>query len=316
MNDIAVSPRVKPVGAQPNLKGVFAAALTPVNADFTPDIKLHAAHCKWLLANGCDGLGVLGTTGEAASFSVAERIAIVEGLVKEGIPASKLLPGTGCAAFTDSVTLTKAALDVGAKGVLVLPPFYYKNVGDDGLADAYSAIIDRVNDPRLFLYFYHFPAMSAVPISHDLIARLRQRYGHTVAGMKDSSGVVENMVGAAKKNPGFEVFAGADPAFLPLLRDGGVGCITAACNLMPDVLAKIYANRDSAAAEAPHAIALKVREVVAKHGGIPAIRGLVARHTGNQQWLRPRPPLSAPAAANLKQLYADMDATGYKMPAL
>ena len=314
MNDIAIAPRVKPVGAQPNLKGVFAAALTPVNADLTPDIKLHAAHSKWLLANGCDGLGVLGTTGEASSFSVAERIAIVEGLVKEGVPAAKMMPGTGCASFADSVTLTKAALDIGAKGVLVLPPFYYKNVGDDGLA--YSAIIDRVNDPRLFLYFYHFPAMSAVPISHDLIARLRQRYGHTIAGMKDSSGVVENMVGAAKKNPGFEVFAGADPAFLPLLRDGGVGCITAACNLMPDVLAKIYAHRDSAAAEAPHATALKVREVVAKHGGIPAIRGLMARHARNKQWLRPRPPLSAPSDVNLKQLYADMDATGYKMPAL
>ena len=316
MNDIAIAPRVKPVGAQPNLKGVFAAALTPVNADLTPDIKLHAAHSKWLLANGCDGLGVLGTTGEASSFSVAERIAIVEGLVKEGVPAAKMMPGTGCASFADSVTLTKAALDIGAKGVLVLPPFYYKNVGDDGLADAYSAIIDRVNDPRLFLYFYHFPAMSAVPISHDLIARLRQRYGHTIAGMKDSSGVVENMVGAAKKNPGFEVFAGADPAFLPLLRDGGVGCITAACNLMPDVLAKIYAHRDSAAAEAPHATALKVREVVAKHGGIPAIRGLMARHARNKHWLRPRPPLSAPSDVNLKQLYADMDATGYKMPAL
>ena len=316
MNDIAIAPRVKPVGAQPNLKGVFAAALTPVNADLTPDIKLHAAHSKWLLANGCDGLGVLGTTGEASSFSVAERIAIVEGLVKEGVPAAKMMPGTGCASFADSVTLTKAALDIGAKGVLVLPPFYYKNVGDDGLADAYSAIIDRVNDPRLFLYFYHFPAMSAVPISHDLIARLRQRYGHTIAGMKDSSGVVENMVGAAKKNPGFEVFAGADPAFLPLLRDGGVGCITAACNLMPDVLAKIYAHRDSAVAEAPHATALKVREVVAKHGGIPAIRGLMARHARNKQWLRPRPPLSAPSDVNLKQLYADMDATGYKMPAL
>ena len=199
MNEVSTAAR--PAAATRNLSGVFAAVMTPLTADLKPDPARHAEHSKWLLANGCDGLGVLGTTGEANAFSVDERKAIVEGLAKAGIPAAKMMPGVGCCAVPDTVALTKHALDMGVKGVLALPPFYYKNVSDDGLVDAYSQVIDQVNDSRLRLYVYHFPQMSATPIGFDVIGRLRDRYGDVMAGMKDSSGVVENMVGAARSFP-------------------------------------------------------------------------------------------------------------------
>lgn len=316
MNDVTDAPAAESATGQFNFSGVFAAVLTPVGADLVPDVARHADHCRWLLKSGCDGLGILGTTGEANSLSVDERITVMEGLVKAGIPAEKLMPGTGCCSIVDSVVLTKKALELGCKGVLALPPYYYKGVSDDGLFTAYSEVIDRVNDPRLRLYFYHFPAMSATPISHDLIGRLRGRYGDMVSGMKDSSGVVENMTGALHKNPGFEVFAGADPALLPLMRDGGAGCITAACNVMPDVLADIYANSATDAAEKPHQLACAIRDIVTSVPVVGALRALVARNRGDEVWARPLPPLMALNDQQRGELFEKFDATGYKMPPL
>ena len=136
----------------PTLGGVFAAVLTPLDAALAPDHAALARHCRWLLANGCDGLAVLGTTGEANAFSVDERLAILEGLAEAGIPAGALLPGTGCCAVPDTVALTRRALELGAAGVLMLPPFYYKKVSDDGLFAAYSEVIERVGDARLRVY--------------------------------------------------------------------------------------------------------------------------------------------------------------------
>lgn len=315
MNEVMEAPRLADT-SKFNLSGVFCAVLTPVNADYSPDLSRMVDHCKWLLKSGCDGLGVLGTTGEANSFSVDERIAIMEGLVKAGIPAEKLMPGVGCCAVPDTVVLAKKALELGTKGVLALPPFYYKGVSDEGLCEAFSQVIERVNDPKLHMYFYHFPAMSAQPISHDLIGMLRDRFGDQASGMKDSSGVVENMTGAANKYPGFEVFAGADPALLPLMRDGGAGCITAACNVMPDVLAEIFANRATDAAEKPHQTALAIREIVASLPPVSVLRAIIARHRNDPGWAIPRPPLMPLSEAQKADVYSRLDATGYKLPGL
>ena len=209
------------------LKGVYTAALTPLTADLGPDLDLLAGHGRWLLDNGCDGLAVLGTTGEANSFSLDERLLILDGLAEAGIPGEKLMPGTGACALPDAIELTRKALDIGAAGVLMLPPFYYKNPSDEGLFAAYSEIIQKVGDDRLRVFLYHFPQMSGVPITYPLIDRLLKEYPETVIGMKDSSGDFDNMSGAAREFPGFAVFSGSDEFLLPLIEAGGAGCITA-----------------------------------------------------------------------------------------
>jgi len=301
-------------GSKPNLSGVFAAVLTRQTAGGSPDLDGLVRHCRWLLENGCDGLAVLGTTGEANSFSVDERIAIMEALAEAGIPGSTLMPGTGCCAVPDTVALTKRAVELGAAGVLALPPFYYKGVGDDGLVAAFSEVIERVGDGRLRLYLYHFPQMSGVPFPFTVIERLLKRYPDTLAGMKDSSGDLDNMAGAAKAFPGFEVFSGADDLFHPLLKAGGVGCITACCNIASALLGELYASWKEAGAEALHEQATAVRRVCASYPLVPALKETMARHTGDDGWRVMRPPLMALKDADARDLGDKLAATGLVVP--
>src|ERR1700760_2711158 len=171
--------------------GINAAVLTAMNADLSIDLDRMAAHCRWLLANGCNGLAVLGTTGEANSLGISERIAVLEGLIARGIPAAKMLPGTGTTAITDTVMLTRKAEDAGCPGALLLPPFYYKNPSDDGLLAYFNEVIQRVGG-SIALYLYNFPQQSAVPFSVAFIDRLRSANPGKVRGIKDSSGNYEN----------------------------------------------------------------------------------------------------------------------------
>lgn len=296
------------------LKGVFAAVLTPLREDLSPDVEAHAAHCRWLLENGCDGLAVLGTTGEANSFSVSERVAILEGLVAEGIPAEAMMPGTGCCSISDSVTLAAKAVELGASGVLMLPPFYYKDVSDDGLFATYSETIERVGDERLRIYLYHIPPQSQTPISFDLIERLLKAYPNTVVGMKDSSGVFENMTGAAREFPGFAVFTGADHLLLGLMKAGGVGCITAACNLAPHWLQELYQGWRSENAQELQDRMSGLRDIVASFPLVPGLRAIVARESGDDRWRRPRPPLMVLDEGRCQELYKRLDDLGFRMP--
>ncbi len=300
-------------------KGVFSAAVTAVKADLSPDIDLMAKHGKWLLANGCDGLAVLGTTGEANSFGLKERISIIEGLVERGIPGDVLMPGTGCCATIDTINLTQAAIRAGAKGVLMLPPFYYKNMSDQGLFDAFAEVIDKIADDRLKIFLYHFPQMSGVPITYTLIEKLLKAYPETVVGMKDSSGVFENMDGAAEKFPGFAVFSGADDLMLPLLKRGGAGCITAAANVSSVLNGAVY-NGWVAGGETPEVLAAHetlsaVRKAVSGYPLPPALKALTARNTGNDGWMRLRPPFVPLSDPDRNALFAAFDAAGMQMPA-
>ena len=275
------------------LKGIFAAALTPLKRDLSVDNERLVIHCNWLLENGCDGLAVLGTTGEANSFSVGERISILETLSDRGIPGSVLMPGTGCCSFPDTVELTRRAVELGAGGVLMLPPFYYKGVNDEGLFASYSEVIERVNDVRLKVYLYHFPQMSGVPISFNLIERLLKRYPETIMGMKDSSGEFDNMSGVAQKIPRFSVFCGADDFLLPLLKTGGVGCITAVCNIACNLSASVYkAWQDGdASAEDMQAQLIKIRIAAQAYPYSAGLKTALAHFSGDDGWCPVRPPL-------------------------
>src|SRR5512140_940808 len=169
------------------IKGVLSPVVTPVTADYSPDAERLIRQCKWMLGQSC-GLAVFGTNSEANSFSVSERMAVLDALVGSGIDPARMMPGTGCCALSDSVQLSAHAVSLGCAGVLMLPPFYYKNVSDEGLYRHFSEVVQRVGDARLRIYLYHFPAMSQVPITPHLIERLLTAYPNTVVGMKDSSG--------------------------------------------------------------------------------------------------------------------------------
>src|SRR5277367_1341233 len=287
--------------------GVNAAVLTAMNADLSIDLDRMAAHCRWLLANGCNGLAVLGTTGEANSLGIQERIALLEGLIERGIPASKMLPGTGTTAITDTVLLTKTAESLGCRGALLLPPFYYKNPSDDGLLAYFSEVFDRVGG-GISLYLYNFPQQSAIPFSVDFFARLLKKYPTAFKGVKDSSGNFENGKSyvEAFARDGFEVYAGDDTLLLPLLRLGGAGCITAAGNMNSAAAAKVYANWDNPAGEAAAVTLAATRKAAVSVPLIPGLKALKARQTGDAGWLNIRPPHLKLDAEQRAKLFAEI----------
>jgi 4-hydroxy-tetrahydrodipicolinate synthase len=295
--------------------GVWVAALTPMNPDLSPDTAKFTKHCEWLLGQGANGLAVLGTTGEANSFSVAEKRALLDAVAAAGIGGDKLLPGTGSCAIPDTVELTKHALSIGAAGVVMLPPFYYKNVSDDGLYASYSEVIQRVGDAKLRIYFYHFPQMSATPISHDLIERLLKAYPDTIAGIKDSSGDLNNMLEMCRRFPGFGVFAGSEQFLLPVLRAGGVGCISATANATVALCAKVLAMQSDPGVDAVQEELSAQRLAIQSQVLIPALKAIAARHAGDKGWLKTRPPVTPLSAANEAALFAALDGTKFALAA-
>lgn len=276
------------------LRGVFPAVLTPLDSEGAPDGERLAQHCRSLLAQGCDGLAVLGTTGEANSFSVEERLTLLDQLATAKVPGRRLLPGTGCCAIPDTVRLTRRAVELGAAAVLMLPPFYYKTVSDEGLFAAYAEVIERVGDDRLRVCLYHFPQMSGIAISPGLIEQLTTRFPGTVVGLKDSSGDLAGMVATARRFPDLSVFSGSDELLLPLLEAGGAGCITACCNIAaPLALAvvKAWVAGDRTAALAAQVKLTEVRQLISAYPMSAALKAIIAHTTQDAQWRAIRPPL-------------------------
>jgi 4-hydroxy-tetrahydrodipicolinate synthase len=292
------------------IRGVFCAASTPVSSEGSIDTARFVNHARNLIADGCTGVALLGTTGEANSFSIAERRNLLEATLKGGLLPSQLMPGTGLCALPDSVELTRHALSLGVVHVVMLPPYYYKQPSEDGLYESYARIIDAVDDNRLKIILYHIPQMSAVPITHSLIARLLKAYPGTVAGIKDSSGDFDNMQAMLKAFPGFSVLAGADPLMKPLLAAGGHGCITAASNLAGKQLATVYAHHTNAAKTADVEKAqeriVAARNISNMFVQIPAIKALVARRYGDGTWANACPPLIKLTDTQREQLSAAM----------
>jgi 4-hydroxy-tetrahydrodipicolinate synthase len=295
--------------------GVNAAVVTAMNADLSIDLDRMAAHCRWLLANGCNGLAVLGTTGEANSLGIQERIELLEGLVARGIPAAKMLPGTGTTALTDTVLLTKKAESLGCRGALLLPPFYYKNPSDDGLLAYFNEVAQRASG-AISLYLYNFPQQSAIPFSVEFIARLLKANPGKYRGIKDSSGNYENGLAYVENfaKDGFEVYAGDDTLLKPLLEKGSAGCITAASNVNCAIGAQVYAGWNTAAGAAAHEVLASTRKAVISVPLIPGLKALVARNTGDARWGNVRPPHLPLTAAQRAALFSAFDACGLALP--
>ena len=302
----------------PRLKGVLSPAVTPFKADLSPDAERYVRHCKWLLANGCAGLAVFGTNSEANSLSVDERMILLETLVQSGIPAAQLMPGTGCCALTDSVRLTAHAVALGCAGVLMLPPFYYKGLPDEGLYRNFAEVIERVADTRMQLYLYHIPPVAQVPISLGLIARLLKAYPEVVAGVKDSSGDWNNtraMLDAYAQS-GFDVFAGSEVFLLDNMRAGGVGCITATGNINPAAIDNVYRNWRSADADRLQQGITATRAILQKYPMMAALKAVIAHWGKDPGWATVRPPLTELSPQQCTAVIAELTAAGFDMPGL
>jgi len=307
-----------PADGRGRLTGVLAPVLTPFGPDLQPDAARLLRHCRWLLDQGCEGLAVFGTTSEANSLSVEEKEALLEGLLEGGIDPARLLPGTGACALPDAVRLTRRAVQRGCAGVLMLPPFYYKAVSEDGLFRSFAEVIERVGDDRLRVYLYHIPPVAQVPIGVGLIGRLLSAYPGAVAGIKDSSGDWENTRLLLDRflGRGFDVFVGSERFLLRNLRRGGVGCITATANVNPGPIARLAREWRDPEAETLQAGLDAVRGAVEQVPVIAGLKEIVAHQAGDPAWRAVRPPLSGLAPAQAEGLLASLSALGFSMPGL
>jgi len=290
------------------LRGVYAAVLTPFTAGLEPDRAAFVAHCRWLLAHGCDGLAPLGTTGEANSLSVAQRLALIAATAEGGLPMARCIFGAGSCALADAVAVTKAVVAAGGGGALLLPPFYYKNPSEDGLFAFFSEVIERVGDSRLRLYLYHFPQLSTVPITLGLVARLKLAYGAVIAGLKDSSGEWQTTASFLNEFPGFGVFSGSEEFLLPNLRAGGVGCISASTNVTAPLARPVYAAWRGREADALQQGLTEVRLVFQAYPLQAALKEVMALITGQEFWRILLPPNRPLAAAQRSALAARLQA--------
>ena len=287
------------------LRGVISPMLTPFNDDLTIAHDLFAAHARRLLETGCAGLAPFGTTGEALSLGIDERMAALEHLIDHGVDPKKLIPGTGLTNLPDTTKLTRHAVDRGCAGVLVLPPFYFKNVSDDGLFAYFAGLIERVAADDLRLYLYHIPPVAVVGLSIDLIQRLRAAFPTQIVGIKDSSGDWSNTRRLLTEVPGLIVYPGSELSLLEALSLGAPGCITATANINAAQIAEVvslYHRGKEAEANRQHEHVKKLRLTVQEYGPIPAQKYLLSVWSGDSRWRNVRPPWVSLPDARARQL--------------
>ncbi|WP_432261804.1 dihydrodipicolinate synthase family protein [Cupriavidus sp. TMH.W2] len=295
---------------QEPLRGVFAPVVSPFCADFSLNLPAFVAHCKQLVADGA-GLAISGTNSEACSETFEERIALVDAVIGAGIPASRILVGTGCCAIDDAVALTRHAIDQGCAGVLVLPPFFFKNAHEDGVLAYYSQLIERVDDPALRIVLYHIPALSGVPITLSLIERLVAAYPEHIAGVKDSTGDWDNLVAMLERFPQLSIFPASEVLMLRSLALGAAGCISATNNINARDIALAY--RSPAEAARLHDSITAARKTAEQFPMVAAVKHTLSLLTGDAGWRTVRPPLVQLGPDATGQLEARMRAA---LPAL
>jgi 4-hydroxy-tetrahydrodipicolinate synthase len=287
-------------------RGVIAAAATPVDADFRPDHGRLVRHCRALLDGGCDAINLLGTTGEATAFSVEQRLAVMRAIGDGRLPLDRFMVGTGVAALEDTVRLTRAACELGFAGALVLPPFFYPDVSDDGLVAYIDALVTRVDHPALAIYLYHIPQNTKVPWPLAVAARLRERHGATLAGLKDSAGDLAYARAVAAALPGFDVFPSSEGALGEADADGFAGCISATVNVTAREAQAAWSAQGTPAGALAVKKAAELRAIVARGPLVAAVKSVLAARYGDAAWARvclPLVPLDAGRAAALAEAF-------------
>jgi 4-hydroxy-tetrahydrodipicolinate synthase len=290
------------------LSGVIAAIATPIDEGGAPDLKRAVKLARYLLDNGCDGLNVLGTTGEATSFAREERMAVMNAYKAERLPLDRLMVGTGAAALSDAVALTRHAAEIGFAGALVLPPFYYKGVPDDGLAAYIGALVQATTDKPIPLYLYHFPAMSGLPWHLTLIKRLLESFPTRIVGLKDSSGDMAYARAAAAISPDFAVFPSTEAALLEARGGAFAGCISATANCNADLCARAWYDGDTAALDA----AVMIRKLFDGKPLVSGVKALLAHIHGDPALARVKPPLAPLSAVDRAAVTAGYDSVRAK----
>ena len=313
---------------------MFAPVVTPFNADFSPDRERFIAHCRWLLSQNC-GLAVFGTNSEANSLAVEERAMLLDELVTAGVDPARVMPGTGCCSIVETVKLTTQAVERGCAGVLMLPPFYYKDVSEEGLYRYFSEVVQRVGDARLKIYLYHIPPVAVVGITTGLVERLLAAYPDAIAGMKDSSGDWNNTkkfldlfatASPVADSPGraptaraartFDVFVGSESFLLATMRNGGAGTISATANVNPAAIYELCTEFKNSGADELQAKLNAVRAVFSSRkfpSMIAALKQAIAIYADDPGWARVRPPLVELTGAQTRALAKELSAISFEM---
>ena len=287
--------------ATARIKGVLSPVVTPFKRDLSPDVGRFIAHCKWLISQDC-GLAVFGTNSEANSMSADERMSLLEAVVSAGVPTARMMPGTGASSITEAAKVSAHATKLGVAGVLMLPPFYYKGVPEEGLFRFFSEVVQRVGDDRLRVYLYHIPPVSAVPITHKLVERLMKAYPKQIAGMKDSSDD--------------DVFSGNEKPLIENVKSGGAGCISATANINPGKIAETYKKYATPEGEKLQAWINEVRGVMQGYVMIPGLKYCIAHYGADPAWGPVRPPLVEIDEKVGREMIAKLDGLGFTMPGL
>ena len=292
-------------------RGIWPAMLTPLNEDLSIDHPKFAAHARALIRAGCGGVTLFGTTGEGASFSMVERREALEALVRHGVPAAQIMVSTSCAALPETLELTRHAVQGGVHGCLMLPPFFFKGVSDEGIIDCYRYVIDGVADARLKLYLYHIPQGTGVSLSHHVIATLKKRYPETILGIKDSACTTAHSVGLAESfMQDLTVYVGYEPDLPEMGRRGSTGAISGLANFMPRLVHRLITQPDAPATPADRQRAIDLIRLLDDYSLMPALKGIMAILSGDKAWLRVRPPLVALSPTQFTALEASIHAFG------
>lgn len=296
------------------LRGVIAASVTPLGPDLSIDHARLADHGRRLLETGCDGVALFGTTGEAVSFTREERMRALDAILAAGVPPDRLVVGTGCCAIGDTVALTRHALASGVARVLVLPPYYYKNLSEHGLVDAYRRAIIGTDDERLRLLLYHFPRLTGVPIGIEVIRTLREEFPRIIAGVKDSSGDPESLGAFCGAEGGMAVYPGTERLLLAGLRSGAAGCISGSANVTAPMMAAVYGSCSTGTPDEALQDQLSgIRRVLDRYPLIAAVKYLVSRRSGHADWMRVRPPLVPMRESDGARLEEELAGAGFSM---
>ena len=274
------------------ISGTFCAALTPLNEDYSINKDLFLDHCSRLLLQNLDGLGIFGTTGEANSFNLNQKIDAINFLINNNIDPKKLIIGTGLCSINDTVSFTKNISNLNIKAVLVLPPFYYKDVSNEGVIEFYKRVIEEVGDNELKYILYHFPKLSGVPINFEIIEKLLKLFPQNVVGIKDASADIDFMLKIIKYFGDFAVFSGSDSLALKICKQGGAGAITATSNISGKLLSFIYNNyQNEDEIENFQNLQVKIRDVLSNNELISTLKAYMSVTSKKSEWNRVNPPL-------------------------
>lgn len=290
------------------ITGLWAAMTTPLDAEGKVDCTGLVKHGKWLMENGCDGLVPFGTTGEGTSFSAREKLVAAEALLNAGIPADRIAVGTGCPAIPDTIALTRDAMGLGMVHAMVLPPYYYRDVTEQGIEDAFAQIIEEVGSDRLRVCAYHIPQVSGVAVPASALGRLRRRYGKMMAGVKDSTGDFESFRAFRREAPEVGTLVGAETLIARARDEGGVGTICGMVNLVPHLVRAMMQGHDGTANMEAAVAAMEAPF-------IPMLKAVLAAQTGDATWRNVRAPFRAADPARAARIAAALALIGTRRAA-